>query len=240
MLNYMFLLLLVGLSAVFFMYRNQRARRRRFREFATTAARTLQLETCGGIRPTSLYEYLLALAMALRTQAILRNLRLHPGEFEQVVTDSIESAYLFKNEHSDKDVARGSLSLFASCLDAIVSKTLSGEPSLGDEGNFVGTAGAIAMLASVGWHADSNADMVRCALTEASVADGVAEYWRSSDKAYRDRVERSFERVFRIALDPAAAADVSHKAFSDLRIASQGAASTLGRSKRPNEAESAT
>ena len=59
-LNYMFLLLLVGLSAVFFMYRNQRARRRRFREFATTAARTLQLETCGGIRPTSLYEYLLA------------------------------------------------------------------------------------------------------------------------------------------------------------------------------------
>ena len=221
-LNYMFLLVFAGMAVVAFVVMNQRARARRFREFATTAARTLQLETCGGIRPSSLYEYLLAVAMALRNQATIRNLKLHPGEFEQVVSDAIESAYLLKREHADKDVARGTLSLFAICLDAIMSKTLSGESTEGDEGRFVGTVGAVAMLASVGWFADSNADLVTCALTESSLAEGVADYWRSSDQAYRDRVESSFEHVFRTALDPATAVYVRHRAFADLGNAGQG------------------
>ena len=240
MLTSMVLLILVGMAIAAVAYQNQRARRRRFQEFATTVDRTLQLETCGGISPTSLYEYLLALGMALRTQAILRNLKLHPGEFEQVVIDAIEPAYLLKIEHSDKDVARGSLFLFASCLDAIVSKTPSGEAALGDEGNFVGAAGAITMLASIGWHPVSNADMVRCALTEVSLPDGVADYWGASDKAYRHRVEESFEHVFRVALDPVTAASVSYKAFSDVRMAAHSAASANGRLKEPTEVDNAT
>ena len=239
-MNYIVALLLVGIAAGVVVHQNQRARRRRLREFATTAGHTFQLETCGGIRPTSLYEYLVALAMALRTQAFIRNLKLHPGEFEQVVTDAIESAYLLKMKHSDIDAARGTLFLFASCLDAIMSRPLSGDAALGDEGNFVGTAGAIAMLASIGWHTDSNSDLVRCALTEVALADGVAEYWRTSDKAYRDRVEDSFERVFRTALDPVTAAHVRYKAFSDLRIPGQSAPSKNGRPKDPIEAEGAT
>ncbi|MEP6882749.1 MAG: hypothetical protein ABI866_12195 [Dokdonella sp.] len=216
MLNYIVLVILVGMAVAGFVLLNQRARARRFREFATTAARTLQLETCGGIGPTSLYEYLLALAMALRTQAMIRNLKLRPGEFERVVSDAIESAFLLKRENSDKDVARGTLSLFAICLDTIMSRTLSGDATEGDEGRFVGTVGAVAMLASVGWFADSNADLVTCALTESSLAEGVAEYWRTSDQAYRDRVEGSFEHVFRTALDPATATYVRHKAFAHL------------------------
>ena len=120
--------------------------------------------------------------MAFRTQAMLRNLKLHPGEFEQVVSDSVESAYLLKREQSNKDAARGALLLFASCLDAIMSEARSGEAAAGGEGNFVGTAGGVAMLASIGWYAESNADLVTCALSETTLAEGVAEYWRTRIK----------------------------------------------------------
>ncbi len=223
MLNYMFLLFLFGMVAGVVVLLHQRARRRDLRNFSTMAGRTLQLETCGGISPTNLHEYLLALAMALRTQAMLGNLKLHAGEFEQVVTDAIDSAYLLKREDSSKEVARGSLLLFASCLDSIMSRTLAGEVTLGDEGNFVGTVGAVAMLARAGWHADSNADLVTCALSKTALAEGAAEYWRTRNQAHRDRVEWSFERVVRTALDPDTAAYVRHKAFSGLRNLDQSA-----------------
>lgn len=215
MLTTIILLLLIGMMACAVVFLNRRARRSRFREFATTAGRTLQFETCGGINPTNLHEYLVALAMTLRTQAMLRNLTLHPGEFEQVVIDGIELAYLLKRAQSDKDVARGSMQLFATCLDPIMSRPLAGD-ALGDQAHFVGTSSAVAMLAIAGWHAESNADLVTCALMKASLAEGAAEYWRTRNQAQRDEVESSFEQVVRTALDPASAAYVRHKAFSDL------------------------
>ena len=239
-LNYILVLLLLFIVGAGVVVLNQRVRRRNFREFAKTAGCTLQLKTCGGIGPGSLHEYLLALAMALRTQAMLRNLKLHPGEFEQVVTDAIESAYLLKRENPNKDVARGALLLFAVCLDPIMSKALSGEATLGDAENFVGTAGGVTMLASAGWHAKSNADLVTCALTEASLAEGVAEYWRTMDQAHRDQVESSFERVVSTALDPATAAYVRHKAFSDLRNADQSGLSKPEWPEKSTETQSAT
>ncbi len=219
MLNFTILLLLAAMMAGVFAIHSQRTRKQKFREFATTADRTLQLESCGGIRPTSLYEYLLALASTFRTQAMLRSLKLRPGEFEQVVTNAIESAYLLKGDPSNKDAARGSLVLFASCLDPIMCKTLAGEGSEGDEGNYVGTAGAVVMLASIGWYAGSNADLVTCALTEATLAEGVAEYWRTGSQAHRDQVERSFERAVRTALDPSTAAYVRQRVFAGLQDA---------------------
>lgn len=217
MLNFTILLLLAAIMAGLIAMQSQRTRQRKFREFAIAAGRTLQLESCGGIRPTIMYEYLISLASAFRTQAMLRSLKLHPGEFEQVVTDVVESAYLLKKDPSNKDAARGSLLLFASCLDAIMSKTMAGETTEGDEGNFVGTAGAVAMLSSAGWYLGSNADLVRCALTEISLAEGVAEFWRTGTQAHRDRVEWSFERVFCTALDPSAAAYLRQKVFADLQ-----------------------
>lgn len=222
MLNYVYLLLLAGIAAGIAAFFLLRARRRDLREFAFAARRTLQLETCSGISPNNLYEYLLALAHALRMQATLRNLKLYPGEFEQVVTDVIETAYMLKRAQSNAAVARASLQLFATSLDSVMSKTLSGEPTVGNEGNFVGIACAVEMLANAGWQAESNADMVTCALMEVPLAEGVAEYWRTRDQAYRDRVERSFERAIRTALDPATASYVREKAFSPL----QGPAST--------------
>jgi hypothetical protein len=56
-----------------------------------------------------------------------------------------------------------------------------------------------------------------CALTEASLANGAAEYWRAGTEAQRDRVEGSFERVVRTALDPSTAAYVRQKVFADLQ-----------------------
>lgn len=224
MLNYVFLLLLVGIAVGVAIFLNLRARRRDLREFSLAAGRTLQLETCGGISPNNLYEYLFALALALRTQAMLRSLRLHPGEFEQVVTDAIESAYLLKQGNSNKDVARGALLLFATCMDGIMCRTLSGEPVVGNEGDLVGTACAVEMLAKAGWQAESNADMVACALMEVPLAEGVAEYWRTRNQSYRDRVEWSFEFVVRTALDPSTATYVRDKAFSPLLAANPGVA----------------
>jgi hypothetical protein len=195
---------------------NGQARLRNFREFAATASRTLQLETCGGIKPANLHEYLCALASAMRTQAMLRDIDLRPGEFKGVVTDAIDSAYLLKRDESNQEVARGVLTLFANCLDPIMSRTLSGDASQRDEEHFVGTAGALVLLANVGWHPEANADLVTCALSETSLPKDVAEYWRTRDRAHQDRVESAFERVVRTALDPATAAHVRHKLFSDL------------------------
>lgn len=236
MFTLMVFLLLLGLAVALGLLMSQRARKRRFREFTTTAGRTLQMETCGGIATDNLYEYLLALAMALRTQAMLRHLKLQSGEFEQIVTDAIESAYLLQRDSSGKDSARASLSLFAFCLDPVMSKTRTGDHALGDEGNFVGTSGAIAMLASIGWHAESNADLVTCALTETSMDEGVVEYWRSRDQTYRDRVEASFEQVFRTALDPATATYMRHKAFSGLRNAGRSVHSKIEQKTKAAEA----
>jgi hypothetical protein len=189
---------------------------RNLRAFAATARRTLQLESCGGIKTTNLHEYLCALAAALRTQAMLLDLELRPGEFKQAVADAIESAYLFKRDESNKEVARGALLLFATCLDPNMSRAPTGEVTSGDEGSFVGTAGGVALLASVGWHPESNADLVTCALSETSPAEEMAEYWRTTDQAHRDRVESALERVVRTALDPATATYVRHKVFSGL------------------------
>ena len=240
MFTLMVLLLLLGMAVVLGFLMSQRARKRKFREFATTASRTLQLETCGGIAPNNLYEYLLALAMAVRTQAMLRNLKLRPGEFEQVITDAIESAYLLQRNPSGKDAARGSLYLFAFCLDAVMIRSLSGAPGLGDEGDFVGTSAAIAILSSIGWHAESNSDLVTCALTETSMAESVAEYWRTRDQIYRDRVEASFEQVFRTALDSTTAASMRHRAFSDLRIKARSMHSNIEQPKKATEASAIT
>jgi hypothetical protein len=216
-LTYLFLLLVVVLAVALVVLRIQRARLRKFREFATTADRTLQLESCGGVKATRLHEYLSALAAALRTQAMLRDLDLHPGEFRQAVTDAIESSYLVKRDESNREVARGTLLLFASCLDPIMSKAISGRPVQGDEGSFVGTIGAVTLLASVQWHPDSNADLVTCALSEASQTKDMAEYWRTASQAQRSEMESAFEQVIRRALDPATAAYVGHKVFSELK-----------------------
>lgn len=217
MLTYLFLLLLAVLAAAGVMLLSRRARQRNFGEFAATAGHTLQLETCGGIKATNLYEYLCAVAAALRTQAMLRSLELRPGEFEQVVTDAIESAYLLRRDESNKEVARGALLLFASCLDATMSRTPSGESTRGDVGNIAGTVGAVELLARSGWYPESNADLVTCALSEASPAKGMAEYWRSTSQSHRDQVESAFEHVVRKALDPATAEYVRHKVFTDLK-----------------------
>lgn len=217
MLTSLFLLLLAVIAVSVAVLLNRRARISNLRGFAATAARTLQLDTCGGIKTTNLFGYLCALASAFRTQAMLRDLELRPGEFKQAVADSIESAYLLKKDGANREVARGTLLLFAASLDAIMSRTLSGEAGKGDEGNFVGTAGAVTLLASVGWHPESNADLVSCALSKASLAREVAEYWRTADQAHRDRVEAAFEHVVRIALDPATAGYVRHKMFSELK-----------------------
>lgn len=215
MLTSLFFLLLAVIAVSIAVLLNRRARLQNLRGFAATAGRTLQLDTCGGIKTTNLYEYLCALASAFRTQAMLRDLELRPGEFKQAVTDAIESAYLLKKDESDKEVARGALLLFASSMDAIMSGTLSGEPAQGDEGNFVGAAGAVTLLASVGWHPEANADLVTCALSEASLAKELAEYWRTTNQAHRVRVEAAFEHVIRTALDPATAAYVRHKMFTE-------------------------
>ncbi|MBL0162078.1 MAG: hypothetical protein IPP82_00120 [Xanthomonadales bacterium] len=216
-LTYLILLLLAVIAVAVVVLLNRRARLRNFDVFAATAGRTLQLETCAGIKATNLYEYLCALASTLRTQAMLRGLELRPGEFKQVVTDAIESAYLLKRDESNKEVARGALLLFAFCLDPIMSKMLSGDATQGDEGNFAGTAAAVTLLASVGWHPESNADLVTCALSEISLTDDMAEYWRTETPVHRDQAESAFERVVRTALDPATAAYVRHKVFSDLQ-----------------------
>jgi hypothetical protein len=216
-LTYVFLLLLVALAVAFVVLRIQRAHLRKFREFAATAVRTLQLESCGGIKAARLYEYLSAIATALRTQAMLRDLDLHPGEFKQAVTDAIESSYLVKRDESNREVASASLLLFANCLDPIMSKTPSGEAIQGDEGKFVGAIGAVTLLASVQWHPESNADLVTCALSEASHDKGMADYWRTANQTQRVQMESAFEHVVRIALDPSTAAYVGHKVFSELK-----------------------
>jgi hypothetical protein len=216
-LTYLFLLLLVALAVALVVIRVRRAHLRKFREFAATTVRTLQLESCGGVKPARLHEYLSALATALRTQAMLRDLELRPGEFKQAVTDAIKSAHLLKRDASNREVARGTLLLFASCLDPIMSKALSGKPTQGDEGSFVGTIGAVTLLASVEWHPESNADLVTCALSEASQTKDMAEYWRTANQADRNQMESAFEYVVRTALDPATAAYVGHKVFSELK-----------------------
>ena len=217
MLTSLFLLLLAAVAAAGVVLLSRRARLRSFGEFAATAGHTLQLETCGGIKASNLYEYLCALSAALRTQAMLRDLELRPGEFKRVVTDAIESAYLLRRDESKKEVARGALLLFASCLDPIMSRTPSGASTQGDVGNIAGTVGAVALLANAGWHPDSNADLVTCALSEATPAKGMADYWRSTSQSHRDQVESAFEHVVRKALDPSTAAYVRHKVFSDLK-----------------------
>lgn len=215
MLTYVVLLLVAVMLGALIVQLNRRVRQRNFRTYAATASRTLQLESCGGIKAASLYEYLFALATALRTQADLHNLELRPGEFRQVVTDAIDTAYLLKRDEANREIARGTLVLFASCLDAIMSKSLSGEVTAGDEAHFVGTSGGLTLLASAEWHPESNADLVTCALSECAPSKGMIEYWRSSDQAHRDQVESAFERVVRTALDPATAAYVRHKVFVD-------------------------
>ena len=214
-LTYVVLLLVAVMLGALVVQLNRRARQRNFRAYAVAANRTLQLESCGGIKATSHYEYLLALATALRTQADLHNLELRPGEFRQVVTDAIETAYLLKRNAASSEIARGTLMLFASCLDPVMSKSLSGEVTAGDEAHFVGTAGGLTLLASAEWHPDSNADLVTCALSECAPSRGMIEYWRSTDQAHRDQVEAAFERVVRTALDPATATYVRHKVFVD-------------------------
>lgn len=221
MLTSLFLLLVAVLAVAAVVHLNRRARLRNFREFAVTVERTLQLETCGGIKATNLYEYLRALVAAFRTQAMLRDLELRPGEFNQVVSDAIESAYLLRRDEENREVARGTLLLFAFCLDAIMSRTQLGDATPQDEGELVGTVGALALLASVGWHPESNADLVTCVLSETPPAREMADYWRASDQAHRDRVESAFERVIRKALDPSTAAYVRHKVFSDLKEEAQ-------------------
>ena len=113
------------------------------------------------------------------------------------------------------EVSRGTLQLFASCLDAIMSGTPTGGAKRADEASFVGTSGGLTLLASAEWHPESNADLVICALSECAPAKGMTEYWRSADQAHRDQVESAFERVVRTALDPATAAYVRHKVFVD-------------------------
>lgn len=215
MLTYVVLLLVAVMLGALIVQLNRRVRQRNFRTYAATVSRTLQLESCGGIKAASLYEYLFALATALRTQADLHNLELRPGEFRQVVTEAIDTAYLLKRDEANSEIARGMLVLFASCLDAIMSKSLSGEVTAGDEAHFVGTSGGLTLLASAEWHPESNADLVTCALSECAPSKGMIEYWRSSDQAHRDQVESAFERVVRTALDPATAAYVRHKVFVD-------------------------
>jgi hypothetical protein len=216
-LTSLFLLLFAVILVVVAMDLSRRARLRNLRGFAAMVRRTLQLDTCGGIKTTNLYAYLCALASAFRTQAMLQDLELRPGELKQVVADVVDSAYLLKKDPSNKEVAAGALLLFASCLDPIMSGTLSGEAIQGDEGNFVGTAGAVTLLASVGWHPESNADLVTCALSEASPARELVEYWRTTSETHRNRAESAFERVIRTALDPSTAAYVRHRVFSDLK-----------------------
>jgi hypothetical protein len=216
-LTYLLWLLAAVLAVVVIVLVNRRTRLQKLRDFVVTVGHTLQLETCGGIKATNLHEYLCAIASALRTQAMLRNIELRPGEFKQAVTDAVESAHLLKRDESNKEGARATLLLFAFCLDATMSRTLDGETADGDEGDLVGTVGAIVLLASVGWHPESNADLVTCALAEASPAKDMAEFWRSSNQAHRDQVESAFERVVRTALDPATAAYVRQKVFSDLK-----------------------
>lgn len=222
-LTYVFLLLVAVMLGALVVQVNRRARQRNFRAFAVATGRTLQLESCGGTRTTSLYEYLYALATALRTQAELHNLELHPGEFSQVVSDAIDSAYLLKRDQPNTEVGRGTLGLFASCLDGIMSSTPSGQVNLGDEAHFVGTAGGLTLLASAEWHPESNADLVTCALSECAPPKGMIEYWRGADPAHREQVEAAFERVVRTALDPATAAYVRHKVFTDLPDAARAA-----------------
>jgi hypothetical protein len=212
---YLLLPLLAGLVA-YALHLNQRARGRKFREFAIAAGHTLQLESCGGIKASSLYEYLYALASAIRTQAMLRDLKLRPGEFEQVVTGAIESAYLLQRDESRRDVARGALSLFASCLDPIVSRTLTSRFTQADAGDFVGAIGAVTLLEGVGWDTQSNADLVTCALSEAPLAKGVADYWRTANKASRDQLVSAFEHVIGKALDPSTAVYVRQRVFAAL------------------------
>ncbi|MEZ5462122.1 MAG: hypothetical protein R3F00_10025 [Dokdonella sp.] len=225
----LFLLLLAIVAVAVAMHLSRRARLQNLRGFAAMVRRTLQIDTCGGIKTTNLYIYLCALASAFRTQAMLQDLELHPGELKRVVSDAIESSYLVKKDPSNSEVAGGALLLFASCLDPVMSGTLSGEAVQGDEGNFVGTAGAVALLASVGWHPDSNADLVTCALSEASPARELADYWRTTSKAHRDRVESAFERAIKTALDPSTAAYVRHRVFADLKKDAQPAADAEGR-----------
>ena len=224
MLTYLYLLLVAVLAAAGLVLRSRRVRLRNFREFAATAGHTLQLETCGGIKAANLYEYLCALAAALRTQAMLRDIDLRPGEFEQVVTDAIESAYLLKRDESNKEVARGALLLFALCMDPIMSKTPSGEATQENVGNVVGTIGAVTLLASAGWYPESNADLVACALSQTSPANGMAEFWRSTNQDHRDQVESAFEHVVRTALNRVTAAYVRNKVFSDLKESARTAA----------------
>ncbi|MGB0134009.1 hypothetical protein [Dokdonella sp.] len=223
MLISLFLLLLAVMAVVVAVQLNRRARLQNLRRFAAATGRTLRLDTCGGIKTNNLYAYLCALASALRTQAMLQDFELRPGELKHAMTDAIESAYLLKRDESNKDVARGALFLFASCLDAIMTRALSGETPQGDEGNFVGTAGAVTLLASVGWHPQANADLVTCALSKASLAEGLAECWRTTNQAHRDRMESAFERVVRTALDPSTAAYVRHRLFSELKEDAQTA-----------------
>lgn len=215
-LTYLFLLLCAVMAVAIFVLANRNARLRKFHEFEATAVHTLQLESCSGIKASNLYAYLCALATALGTQALLRNLKLRPGEFNRVVSDAIDTAYLLKKDEPDKKVARGALMLFALCLDDTMSRSQSAGVKEGDEGKLVGTIGAVTLLASVGWYPDSNADLVTCGLSEASPANEMAEYWRTTEQAHRDQVESAFEHVVRTALDSSTAAYVRHKVFSEL------------------------
>jgi hypothetical protein len=113
-------------------------------------------------------------------------------------------------------VARGALSLFASCLDPIVSRTLTSRFTQADAGDFVGAIGAVTLLEGVGWDTQSNADLVTCALSEAPLAKGVADYWRTANKASRDQLVSAFEHVIGKALDPSTAVYVRQRVFAVL------------------------
>ncbi|HET9033626.1 MAG TPA: hypothetical protein VFN25_12040 [Dokdonella sp.] len=105
-----------------------------------------------------------------------------------------------------------------------MSRSQSAEAAQRDEGKLAGIVGAVALLASAGWHSESNADLVICALSEASPDRDMAEYWHAATQAHRDRVESAFEHVVGTALDSATAAYVRHKVFSELK---EGAQTTI-------------
>lgn len=217
MLIYLLPLLVLACAIAVFLHLNRRARSRKLHEFAIAAGHTLQLESCGGIKPTNRYEYLNALVSAIRTQAMLRDLKLHPGEFERVVRDAIDSAYLLRQDEANKESARSVLTLFASCLDPIVSGTFSARFSQADAGALVGAIGALTLLETTGWHAGSNADLMTCALTEAPLAKEVFTHWQTASVASREQLVSAFEQVVGKALDPSTASYVRQRVFSSLQ-----------------------
>lgn len=217
MLIYLLPLLVLACAIAIFLHLDRRARHRKLHDFAIAAGHTLQLESCGGIKPTNRYEYLNALVSAIRTQAMLRNLNLHPGDFERVVRDAIDSAYLLRQDEANKETARSVLTLFATCLDPIVSGAMSTRISQADASALVGAIGALTLLERTGWHAGSNADLMTCALTEAPLAKEVIAHWQTASAASREQLVSAFERVVGKALDPSTAVYVRQRVFSSLQ-----------------------